>query len=138
MKIERKTDDMIELEGGVRIERHPVRRSAVATKELLSDTATASHYYAGKRKVKVNAVPQDKVGRDAKGKPIELGKAFDYIDWKSPDRNWTVYALEEVEETDKDGETVVVPRYLPKGTHDAEDKALSQAVDIAAARIKGS
>lgn len=69
----------------VRIEEGPARKTATATEELLSDDKTDARYYAGVRPVDITlrngeVVTVDQVGRDALGKPIEVGKKMTYLD----------------------------------------------------------
>jgi len=105
MKIERKSDTLVEIkDGAIRIESGPVRRREKATEELLGER-TADHYREG--------------GVDALGKPIALGKPMDYIDWKSAERVWTVYA--------KDKDSVYQPVGEPHATYES---ALSAATEI--------
>lgn len=114
MDIKRISDTLTEIDGRVRVERGPTRRREVATKALLGE-ATASHYHLP-RKVGgelVHAI-------DALGKPIEEGKPFDFIDWKGERSTFYVYL--------KDAGGI----WQPKGIHDAEDAAMSQAVNLAA------
>lgn len=89
--IKKISDTITEIDGKVRIESGPARLRAKATKELLSDDVTATHY-------KVGAI-------DAVGKKIELGKEMTYIDWKSRDVVFYIYKL------GKDDEGV--QRWLP-------------------------
>lgn len=70
--------DLIEIDGKVRIERGPARKTAVATEELLSDTVTHPGYHAG--------------GFDAGGNVIVLGEPMVYIDFLG-ERGWYVYKL---------------------------------------------
>ena len=105
----------------VRIDAGPVRRKAIATEELLSDLVTAGHYRAPRpataEEIKSEAI-MTKDGKrywiDALCKPIELGEEFTYVDWKSPERAYTVYALEG-------------GKYLPKSVH----KTLKEAEEAA-------
>ena len=92
----------------VRVEPGPVRRTAVATEELLADTATAKHYEVGRR--------------DAAGEPIELGKEMTYLDYKGP-RVFKVYLLMEA----GDGE-----RYIWQSEHEAYEDAILAATKLAA------
>jgi hypothetical protein len=113
-------DNIIEIDGKVRIEVGPARFKAIATKELLDDKVTAAHYQVG--------LP------DALGKPIELGKEFTYIDWKGLSAPvHYIYALEAVDETDDKGKKSTINRWMPKGSKPSEAEALSAAVTMAAA-----
>src|ERR1043165_4157737 len=111
MDVKRSESGMIEIDGKVRIEAGPRRRHEVATEALLSDAVTAAHYAVGKL--------------DAHGRGITLGKKFHFIDWKSPDRVFTVCKLTDVEDT-VDGKKVKLQRFLPQGEHESEAAALSQ------------
>lgn len=119
MDIVRNDDgNLIEIDGKVRVEAGPRRRREIATQELLSDVVTAAHYQVGKP--------------DALGKIIALGEPMDFIDWRSPERTFYVYQLEEV--TDEvDGQPVKNMRWLPKGDRPDETSALSFAATLAAA-----
>lgn len=140
MDIKRVGDgDVIEIDGKFRIEKGPKRLKAVATAELLDDEVTAAHYHAP-RKVK-KTVKQDgkdvvvevtEVAVDALGKPIELGKEMNYIDWKNRRTNFTyyVYQLKDVEEKDKDGKKTVVKRFIPLGDYPDEMAALSYVTSL--------
>ncbi len=119
MDIKRK-GDIIEIDGKVRVEAGPLRRSEIATEELLSDEVTAQHYQVGRT--------------DALNNIIALGKPMDFIDWKSKERAFYVYALEEVTDT-VDGKPVRNMRWVPKGVHPDEAAALSQATTLAAAAV---
>jgi hypothetical protein len=113
-------DNIIEIDGKVRIEVGPARIKAIATKEILDDKVTAAHYAVG--------LP------DALGKPIKIGEEFTYIDWKGlkPQVHY-VYALETVEEVnDVTGAKAKVDRWLPKDVKPTEQEALSVATAIAA------
>lgn len=118
MKTVKIGDKITELDGIVRIEPGPRRKREVATKELLSEAATASHYYepferpatSGDRSVKVGdeefvvgagrgtvlkgqTVMQHAL--DAQGKPIRMDEPFDYIDWRNRrDEVFYIYRLE--------------------------------------------
>jgi hypothetical protein len=118
MDVKKIGDTITEFDGKARIEIGPLRKQAVASKELLSDEVTAAHYKVG--------------GRDALGKPIELGKPMDYIDWKSQERAYTVYELAPVTTT-VDGKDKTVTRWLPRGSYPTEAEAMSQAIAIATA-----
>jgi hypothetical protein len=105
----------------VRIDSGPVKRTAIATPELLADDKTNAKYHAPKR-VKVRDLPASlrrpdgihffdrKAGKetvfdpakdgdkevtvhaiDAENKPIEVGKPMTYIDRMSADREFFVY-----------------------------------------------
>ena len=78
MNIVKLNDDLSEIDGKVRVERGPVRKTGKATEALLSDDRTKSHY-------KVGAL-------DAAGQPIVLGKSMTYLDWLA-DKGFYVYGL---------------------------------------------
>ena len=59
--------DLIEIDGVVRVERGPKTVTAIATAELLDNSATAAHYQEG--------------AADAIGKPIAVGEEMTYHDW---------------------------------------------------------
>jgi hypothetical protein len=73
--------ELIEIGTTIRIENGPARKDAIATKELLDDTVTKSHYAVGLR--------------DALGKVIVLGESMTYLDYFG-DWAWYVYVLEAV------------------------------------------
>lgn len=106
MQIKRLSETVTEIDGAIRVERGPVRRSEVATTELLSDEVTAGHYRVG--------------GVDALGKTIALGKTMDFIDWKGGGGAFYVYQRD------------AAGRFQPVGTHETEDAAMSQAASLAA------
>lgn len=105
MKIKTVSDSITEIDDKFRVESGPVRRTEVATKELLKDDATATHYCEG--------------APDANGKKIEIGKKFDFIDWKSRERAFYVYAL--------DSKGV----WQKKGAFATHDEAMSEAMTLA-------
>jgi hypothetical protein len=92
----------------VRVEPGPVRRTAVASEELLADEATAKHYQVGRR--------------DAAGEPIELGKEMTYLDYRGA-RVFKVYLLSEA----GDGE-----RYVWQSEHPQFEDAVVAATKLAA------
>jgi len=73
--------EMIEIGTTIRVENGPARKTAVATKELLDDAVTASHYKVGER--------------DALGKVIVLGELMTYLDYLG-DLVWYIYKIGEV------------------------------------------
>ena len=75
-------ENLTEIDGRVRIESGPTRRTVMATKEILDDNSTAGHYKVG--------------NKDAAGKPIVIGESMTYLDWKASP-GYYVYALIEVE-----------------------------------------
>jgi hypothetical protein len=131
-------DNIIEIDGKVRIEVGPARIKAIATKELLDDKVTAAHYQVS-QPVFDPSDPKKQIGWtsvDALGKPIKLGEEFTYIDWKGlqPPVHY-VYTLETVEEVnDITGVKTKVDRWLPKDAKPTEQEALSAATSIAASR----
>lgn len=124
MNIVKVGDTITEIDGKVRIEPGPVRRRAIATKALLADEITASHYKVG--------------ARDALRKPIKLGEMMDYIDWKSPERVFYVYQRLDLKVGDTDPITgkptaVALSRWMLKGDRPDEHAALSLATELVAA-----
>ena len=128
MKITRTNDDRFEIvtdKKKARIERGPRKITAKATKELLSDDVTASHYFAGERDTPAGAVgignkkPEKIVGLDANGKQIKIGEDMTYIDWKNRNTNsvWHIYL--------HDGE-----RYQSSGQAETQDVALTAAINL--------
>jgi hypothetical protein len=118
MDIKKLGDTITEIDGKVRIEIGHVRRTEVATEELLSNEVTAAHYAVGLK--------------DALGNVITLGKSMAYIDWLAPDRVFYVYRLEEVVDI-VDGKKVKNQRWLPNGDPFADEAAaLSHATTLAA------
>lgn len=129
--------NIVQVGDKVRIEPGPVRKKAVATKELLDDGVTAAHYHeprqepildgAGKPTGEMKTV----VAIDALSNPIKLGQEMDYIDWKAKARVFYIYVLEEVKEKDKDGNLVVIERWLPKSEAPNYEDALTKALALA-------
>ena len=137
MEVKRLNDNLFEISNDkkkARIERGPRRITAKATKELLDDKNTASHYFAGERDataadahVVVDDAPNgDKkpgkiTGRDATGKPIKLGEPMTYIDLKNRKKNpvWYVYL--------HDGQY-----FQHAGEEETYDAALSAALNLVA------
>jgi hypothetical protein len=94
----------------VRIEPGPKLVTAVATEELLHDNRTAGHYHVG--------------GRDSKGRPIELGKEFTYLEWggneAEPKLVFYVYKKVPVNSVDEFiGEDEPNPHFVPQHVRDA-------------------
>ena len=124
-------------DGVVVIDTTPLRKRATATTELLSNDMTATRYYAGSKAVlfkdtfgktvldaKTSQLKTKMVvGKDSLGKPIVLGKAFDYLDWKNPKRVFQVYVLRKVNG---------VKRLMPEGNpYDSADAAMTAATTLA-------
>ncbi len=119
MDIKRLGDgDVIDIDGKFRIEKGPLRKKAIATKELLDDEVTAAHYKVG--------------APDSLGKPIVLGQEMNYIDWKNrrTEFTFTVYQLKDVEQVDKDGKKTIVKRFMPLGNYPDEMAALSYVTGL--------
>lgn len=104
-----KHGDITELDGRVRVEPLPRLIKATATPELLDNSVTADHYQpprpASGDEIASPAVLTNDEGErlflDAKGKGIELGKPFQYLDWyghADPDNDhatvWGLYRYE--------------------------------------------
>lgn len=130
MQITQVNDDRTDITNGkkkARIERGPRRITAKATKELLDDSQTASHYFAGERDASPGDVslgdgkPQKVIGRDANGKPIKIGEEMVYIDWVNRRGNsvWYVYLHDDT-------------RFNRAGEHEAYDVALTDAINLVA------
>lgn len=68
--------EMFEFGPHLRLENGPKRKRAIATKELLSNEVTASHYTLG--------------AFDARGKRIKLGEEMEYLDYLG-DIEWILY-----------------------------------------------
>lgn len=98
--------EMIEIGTTIRVENGPARKTAVATKALLDDAVTASHYAVGER--------------DAMGKEIVLGEPMSYLDYFG-EWVWYVYQLRP-DDTHADGE-----RWLPAGVETTKEAALIAA-----------
>lgn len=113
MKIERKSETIVEIDGVVRLEQGPIRRREIATEEILDNAVTARHYQVG--------LP------DALGKPIVIGESFDFIDWKSREKVWYVYSL------DSSSGKWIREAY----NYASYEDALSFATEIVAARKAG-
>lgn len=76
-------ENLVDLSDYVRVEDGPLRRTEIATEELLSDEVTARHYQVGKP--------------DAAGNIITLGKEMTFLDFKAK-RVWYVYKFQAVME----------------------------------------
>ena len=76
-------ENIVDLSDYVRVEDGPLRRTEIATEELLSDEVTARHYQVGKP--------------DAAGNFISLGKELTFLDFKAK-RVWYVYKFQAVME----------------------------------------
>jgi hypothetical protein len=70
--------EMIEIGSTIRVENGPAQKVAVATKELLDNAVTASHYQVG--------------AFDSMGKRIVLGESMTYLDYLAEDV-WYIYQL---------------------------------------------
>lgn len=94
-------ENMHQLPGGYVVERGPVRKTAIATKELFDSGVLASHYRLSKKTVEEKSFTDDKGvvhaksreitipgSPDAMGKPIMEGEEFTYVDWKAPVESW--------------------------------------------------
>lgn len=119
VEVKKVSDTITSVGDNVRIETGPVRKRAVATKELLGD-ATASHYHLPITE-EVDGKKEVKVAIDALGKPIEEGKEFDYIDWRNDARAYYVYQ--------KDANGV----WQSKGAYDSVEEAMGNALQFASA-----
>jgi hypothetical protein len=75
--------EMLEFGTTVRVENGPARKHAIATRDLLDNAVTASHYFEG--------------SRDAMGKIIQLGQQMTYLDYKGT-WVWYVYQYDAGEE----------------------------------------
>lgn len=75
---------ILQVGDNIRIEPGPKLVKAVATEELLHNNRTAAHYQVGER--------------DARGRPIELGKEMSYLEWGADDTpiNEVFYVYEKV------------------------------------------
>ena len=156
------SDTITEIEGHVRIEPGPPRKREVATEELLSDKATASHYHPPKV-VKVKDLGKsfrkpdgsvhvtcNKTGalqifgpadgdkevtlyaRDALGKAIEVGKPIDFIDWKS--RRTPVFYVYRHEEVEvnRGDKKVTIMKWVLKGERPDYAAALTFGTELVA------
>lgn len=89
--IRRDESGIIHIGDKVRIEAGPRIKTAEATKELLDDTVTASHYQPPRRATReelddpaILTEGKDRLFLDALGKPIQLGEQLTYVDWLAP------------------------------------------------------
>ncbi len=112
--------EMIQVTPTLRVQESKIRRVEIATEELLDNSRTASHYFAGQRAALVKGEKRvaiadhqdlealraqgqalgldfDSVrlvtGRDAHGDDIVLGQPMEYIDHLTKERCWNVYVL---------------------------------------------
>lgn len=142
--VRNKDNSLITVAERFRIQRGPRRIVAVASEETLSDEVTAKHYYAGVRKVKTRdgagrVKMVEKVGIDCRGEPIEIGKEFEYVDWRGRNRNpvWTVFEHVKTDEIlmnqgPMKGRKILQERWLsPKDyfLFDSEDAALENVLE---------
>lgn len=128
MATERLSETLIEIDGKVRVERGPARKTAVACPELLCNSCTHPDYQHNEHlvgKMVTNpetglleptneakadlSLPRDesggiKVYRDSLGKPIFHGDGMTYLDWLG-EFTWYVYQSVELPEPEKDGTT---------------------------------
>lgn len=116
MDIVKLNDNLTEINKIVRVEIGPLRKKATATKELLDNLVTASHYKEG--------------AIDALGKTIVLDKVINYIDWKSNERCWYLYQKEEEIVVDKDNKNVTIERFNRKGDYTTYEEALGEAIKL--------
>jgi hypothetical protein len=83
-EVTRKENMIVLGDDQIRIEAGPVRKTAVATEELLHDDQTAPHYYAGTRPRTFNTpkgpITIDAPGIDSLGKEIKIGEPMTYLD----------------------------------------------------------
>ncbi len=130
---------LIEISKRVLIEDAPPRKQAVATEELLDDAMTASHYKAPRKATKeeigdptILTKGDLRLFPDSMGKPIELGKPMDYIDWRcaEADRVWNVYELKEFAEKDKDDKPIKVQRFVCAATFPTMEEANAFAITL--------
>lgn len=94
INMNRINENLIELDGKIRIERGPKLKIDIATEELLSDEVTAQHYKAPV----VTEENGEKIityTHDAIGETIELGKEIVYLDWLG-EHTWYIYKQVEV------------------------------------------
>ena len=99
--------EMIEIGSTIRVENGPVQKVAVATKELLDNAVTASHYQVG--------------AFDSMGKRIVLGQPMTYLDYLAEDV-WYIYQLGQMG-IDADGRPL-----KPEKSEDQCSKAAWKAV----------
>lgn len=112
---------------GVRIESGPAKRVAKATKKLLDNRSTKSHYQVGRF--------------DAVGKVIQLNKPMTYLDWFGT-YVWYIYKWGKVG-IDANG-VVILPndesgrkaayveeRWIPVGVEETKAAAMTVAAEIA-------
>jgi hypothetical protein len=123
--------ELIEIGSTIRVENGPARKTAVATKELLDDKMTASHYQVG--------------AFDAMGKRIVLGERMTYLDYRG-ELVWYIYQEGEVginakgevlfpdsplilKNYEPEGKVAVrtEQRWLPAGIETTQERALAAA-----------
>ncbi|HEV7286500.1 MAG TPA: hypothetical protein VGN75_16720 [Kaistia sp.] len=110
MNIVKLNDDLSEIDGKVRVERGPARKTGKATEALLSDDRTLSHYQVG--------------ALDAAGQPIVLGKTMAYLDWLA-DKGFYVFGLAEPTEEFPNGQ------WIEDSFHEEETAAFARAAELA-------
>lgn len=130
-------DDTI---GSKRIEPGPVKKTAKATKELLSNDVTADHYFAGQRQIGEDADgnPIMHTGVDADGRTIEEGAEINYLDWLGHQRGeegcscFYLYQLRERTAAEKKALEIEGPStvWAEVGQFPTEDEAISAALAL--------
>ncbi len=104
-------ENITQVGDNVRIEPGPKLVTAVATDELLHNSRTAEHYSEG--------------GRDANGRPIELGKEFTYLEWggaeTEPKVVFYVYKKVPVNSTDEFINDEPNPYFVPNHVREAAE-----------------
>lgn len=111
METIRINEDLVEIDGKVRIERGPAKKTAKATEKLLANDATAAHYQLGRT--------------DADGNTIEAGKHMAYLDWLGA-KGFYVYTRVEPTESSPEG------CWPEDSFHMDEAAAVARAAELAA------
>jgi hypothetical protein len=107
--------EMIEIGSTIRVENGPARKTGIATRELLDDKVTASHYQVG--------------AFDAMGKRIVLGEPMTYLDYLV-EAVWYLYQLGQMG-IDAEGRPL-----KPDKVEDLQSKAAWKAKAVGAARTE--
>jgi hypothetical protein len=136
----KRTGNMIEIGGTVRIEPGPRLVRAEATEELLANDATADHYFAGERDTGMTDNDDNPVmhtGIDAEANPIEVGKEMAYLDWLAfqkdgdgRDQVYYVYQLSKPTAAEKKARETDAPFFREMGIYDTEEEAISAGLSL--------
>lgn len=136
----KRTGDMVEIGGTVRIEPGPRKVVAKATEELLGNDMTADHYFAGERVVGQDADGNDltHLGIDALAVPIVVGKDMTYLDWVAfqkdadagHDKVFYLYQLSKPTKAEKEARESDAPFFREIAVFENEEEAISKGLEL--------